>query len=207
MGCAAKEPFIKQDVVEASATIEAIDTDANRLLSLRGPSGMATIQAGPKIKNFDQIHVGDQVEVTYTAAVAAKVSRARNRLRQRLDAASYTAPTGSKPAGCRRRHHQDHRRDRICRYLVRDRDLQASRMDYVRTIAPASPEGKKFIKHVEEGRQGGRGVHRGAGDFSGAREVRGKRSAPAAGAGAVVSSLIPCCRCRTRFARSAFPPL
>ena len=149
MGCAAKEPFVKQDVVEASATIEAIDTE-NRLLSLRGPSGMATIQAGPEIKNFDQIHVGDQVKVTYTAAVAAKVTKSKEQAATTVDAASYTAPTGSKPAGAV---------GATIKTTVVIESVDTSfetvtfkRPDgYVRTIAPASPEGKKFIKTLKKG--------------------------------------------------------
>ena len=149
MGCAAKEPFVKQDVVEASATIEAIDTE-NRLLSLRGPSGMATIQAGPEIKNFDQIHVGDEVKVTYTAAVAAKVTKSKEQAATTVDAASYTAPTGSKPAGAV---------GATIKTTVVIESVDTSfetvtfkRPDgYVRTIAPASPEGKKFIKTLKKG--------------------------------------------------------
>src|SRR5690349_20443824 len=97
MGCAtAKEPFVKKDTVEATATIEAIDTE-NRLLSLRGPGGMATIQAGPEIKNFDQIHVGDEVKVTYTSALAAAITKSKDQASTQIDAASYTASAGSKP--------------------------------------------------------------------------------------------------------------
>ena len=149
MGCAAKEPFVKQDVVEASATIEAIDTE-NRLLSLRGPGGMATIQAGPEIKNFDQIHVGDEVKVTYTSAVAAKVTKSKEQGATTVDAASYTAPTGSKPAGAV---------GATIKTTVVIESVDTSfetvtfkRPDgYVRTIAPASPEGKKFIKTLKKG--------------------------------------------------------
>jgi hypothetical protein len=149
MGCAAKEPFVKQDVVEASATIEAIDTE-NRLLSLRGPGGMATILAGPEIKNFDQIHVGDEVKVTYTAALAAKITKSKDPATTTVDAASYTAPTGSKPAGAV---------GATIKTTVEIESVDTSfetvtfkRPDgYVRTIAPASPEGKKFIKTLKKG--------------------------------------------------------
>jgi hypothetical protein len=149
MGCAAKEPFVKKDVVEASATIEAIDTE-NRLLALRGPNGMATIQAGPEIKNFDQIHVGDEVKVTYTAALAANITKSKDPATTQVDAASYTAPTGSKPAAAV---------GATIKTTVVIESVDTSfetvtfkRADgYVRTIAPASPEGKKFIKTLKKG--------------------------------------------------------
>ena len=37
---------MKKESLEVSATVEAIDTE-NRLLSLRGPAGTATILCGP----------------------------------------------------------------------------------------------------------------------------------------------------------------
>ncbi len=149
MGCAAKEPFVKKDVVEATATIEAIDSE-NRLLVLSGPNGMATIQAGPEIKNFDQIHVGDEVKVTYTAAVAAKVTKSKQQPATTVDTASYTAPAGSKPAAGV---------GASIKTTVQIESVDSSfetvtfkRPDgYVRTIAPASPEGKKFIRTLKKG--------------------------------------------------------
>ena len=150
MGCAAaKEPFVKKDVVEASASIEAIDTE-NRLLVLRGPGGIATIQAGPEIKNFDQIHVGDEVKVTYTSALAAKLTKSKDQAATQVDTASYTAPTGSKPAAAV---------GATIKTTVVIESVDTSfetvtfkRPDgYVRTIAPATPEGKKFIKTLKKG--------------------------------------------------------
>jgi DNA gyrase/topoisomerase IV subunit B len=136
-------------VVEASATIEAIDSE-NRLLSLRGPNGMATIVAGPEIKNFDQIHVGDEVKVTYTSALAAKITKSKEQASTTVDAASYSAPTGSKPGAAV---------GATIKTTVVIESVDTSfetvtfkRPDgYVRTIAPASPEGKKFIKTLKKG--------------------------------------------------------
>ena len=70
LGCSAKEPFLKQEVQEVSATVEAIDTE-NRLISLRGPAGTATILAGPDIVNFPQIRVGDQRLTVATSTTTA----------------------------------------------------------------------------------------------------------------------------------------
>ena len=150
IGCAtAKEPFVKKDVVEASAKIEAIDTE-NRLLVMRGPGGIATIQAGPEIKNFDQINVGDEVKVTFTSALAAAITKSKEQASTQVDAASYTAPTGSKPAGAV---------GASVKTTVVIESVDTSfetvsfkRPDgYERTIAPATPEGKKFIKSLKKG--------------------------------------------------------
>src|SRR4051812_30885323 len=77
IGCSAKEPFKKEDTLEVKATIEAIDP-VNRLLSLHGPNGMSTIMAGPEVQNFAQIHVGDEVKVTYHSALAAAITKSKD---------------------------------------------------------------------------------------------------------------------------------
>ncbi|HET6553421.1 MAG TPA: hypothetical protein VFG49_07790 [Dyella sp.] len=64
---------LQREKETVTATVTAIDA-ANRLITLRGPDGKdATIEAGPEVKNFDQLHVGDQVTTTYEAAVAVQV--------------------------------------------------------------------------------------------------------------------------------------
>jgi hypothetical protein len=152
MGCASakdKEPFVKKDTVEATAKVEAIDSQ-NRLLSLSGPGGMATIQAGPEIRNFDQIHVGDDVKVTYTSALAAKITKSKDAPATSVDAASYTAPEGSKPGAAV---------GATIKTTVTIESVDTSfdtvtfkRPDgYVRTIAPSTPEGKKFIHTLKKG--------------------------------------------------------
>ena len=49
------------DAVQVGATVKAIDK-AKRLVTLKGPEGHTfVVQAGPEVKNFDQIKVGDEV--------------------------------------------------------------------------------------------------------------------------------------------------
>jgi hypothetical protein len=149
LGCSAKEPFLRQEVQEVSATVEAIDAE-NRLLSLRGPAGTATILAGPDIKNFAQIHVGDVVKVKYTAAIAAKITKSKETPTTKLDTQAYTAPAGSKPSATV---------GATISTTVQIESVDTSfdtvtfkRADgFVRTIAPATPEGKKFIHTLKKG--------------------------------------------------------
>ena len=149
LGCSAKEPFVKQDVVEATATIEAIDPE-NRLLSLRGPGGAATIQAGPEVRNFDQIRVGDEVKVTYTAALGAEITKSKEAPTTTLDTAAYRAPAGAKPGAAV---------GASVSTTVQIESVDTSfdavtfkRPDgFVRTIAVSSPEGKKFIRTLKKG--------------------------------------------------------
>jgi len=74
VGCAQQpKPVTVSDSVEATATVESIDA-ATRLVRLRGADGRSwAVQAGPDVRNFAQVKVGDLVKVRYTEAIAAEV--------------------------------------------------------------------------------------------------------------------------------------
>lgn len=68
------EPFSREELIEETATVAAVDS-ATRAVELRDKAGeTTTVYAGPQVRNFDQIKVGDQVDVTYHAAVAAELT-------------------------------------------------------------------------------------------------------------------------------------
>jgi hypothetical protein len=71
--CASKppEPVNIENTREVSATVESVDT-TRRLLGLREQTGEKfTIEAGPEVRNFAQIKVGDRVVARYYEALAA----------------------------------------------------------------------------------------------------------------------------------------
>ena len=77
-GCAAtKKPAGRmEDVTESRATVTAVDLQ-RRLLTLKDSGGgKVVVEAGPEVRNFDQIKVGDEVVTSYTQAVAWQVKRA-----------------------------------------------------------------------------------------------------------------------------------
>src|SRR5437773_2555037 len=56
---------VAANVVEITASVQAIDK-ANRTVTIKGPRGrVETVTAGPEVKNFDQIKVGDNVVLRY----------------------------------------------------------------------------------------------------------------------------------------------
>ena len=71
-GCASSgppEPLQRESTRQAEATVVGVQKE-KRLVSLRGADGRTfTIEAGPEIRNFDQIRVGDQVIASYYEAV------------------------------------------------------------------------------------------------------------------------------------------
>ena len=149
--CAAKEkePFHKEDTLEVSARVESVDA-VTRTIVLRGAAGVSAIEAGPEVKNFDQIHVGDTVKVTYHAALAASITKSKAPATTSVDAAVYTAPVGEKPHAAV---------GQTISTTVRIESVDTSfdtvtfkRPDgFVRTIAVESPEGKKFIRTLKAG--------------------------------------------------------
>lgn len=62
--------------VQASATIQAIDAATRDITLLTQDGRTETLTAGPAVRNFDQLAVGDQVNVTYQEAIAVYLSAA-----------------------------------------------------------------------------------------------------------------------------------
>jgi Cu/Ag efflux protein CusF len=85
-------------MVSISASVEAIDT-ASRTLTLKGPKGnVVDLPAGPEVKNFDQIKVGDFVLVRYFESLALELKKGSG-IRERSERqASETAKPGAQPA-------------------------------------------------------------------------------------------------------------
>lgn len=64
-GILAQDSVEFSDLVERAATVSAIDS-ADRLVTLRSSDGTElTLQAGPEVRNFAQIEVGDIVRFSY----------------------------------------------------------------------------------------------------------------------------------------------
>jgi len=149
LACAAKEPFKKEETLEVSATVTEIYPEA-RLLVLNGPSGSSVIAAGPEVKNFGQINVGDKVKVAYKAAFAAKISKSKDAPVTSVDAGAYTAPAGSMPAAAVGQ-------TVTSTVVIESVDTSFDAVSFkrpdglVRTIAVESPEGKKFIRTLKKG--------------------------------------------------------
>lgn len=88
------------NVVKVTASVEAIDA-AKRTVTLKGPEGkVTTITAGPAVKNFDQIKVGDSVVVGYIEALTLELKKGGTAIRQRTERdMGVAAKPGERPAG------------------------------------------------------------------------------------------------------------
>jgi Cu/Ag efflux protein CusF len=71
----AQKPVTQTDAVEVTAKIEAID-HTSRLITLKGQDGdLQTILAGPEVKRFDELKVGDTVTFRYYESMAYQIRK------------------------------------------------------------------------------------------------------------------------------------
>lgn len=75
LAAAAQKPLTQTDGIEVSAKIEAIDR-TNRLVTLTDADGVSeTIYAGPEVKRFDELKVGDTVTFRYFESIAYEIRK------------------------------------------------------------------------------------------------------------------------------------
>jgi hypothetical protein len=88
------------ETVKIAATITAIDK-ATRDITLKGPQGReVVVTAGPDVKNFDNLKVGDQVNLQYIEALTLELKKGGGAVVQRTEKAGAAgAQPGAQPAG------------------------------------------------------------------------------------------------------------
>ncbi len=86
------------DTIQASATIQAIDAATRDITLITGNGQTEVFTAGPAVRNFDQLAVGDQVNVTYQEALAVYLSAATEPGAE-IAASIVRAEEGAAPGG------------------------------------------------------------------------------------------------------------
>lgn len=83
---------------EARGVVEAIDSQA-RVVTLKGDQGWSLdIPAGPEVRNFDQLKVGDRVAIVYRSALALALKKGGDSVRKDVEKTIQAAPgAGGKP--------------------------------------------------------------------------------------------------------------
>lgn len=79
---------------------EVIKIDAaTRTVTLKNNDGETSIVAGPEVKNFAEIKVGDRFDVIYELAVAIELVKVKNpgATSEQVTTSTATAPQGDKP--------------------------------------------------------------------------------------------------------------
>jgi hypothetical protein len=92
-GVAAQEAALLYD-----GEVIKIDS-ATRTVTLKNNDGETSIVAGPEVKNFAEIKVGDRFDVIYELAVAIELVKVKNAgtTSEQVTTSTTTAPQGDKP--------------------------------------------------------------------------------------------------------------
>ncbi|MGH9323186.1 MAG: hypothetical protein ACRD21_02505 [Vicinamibacteria bacterium] len=98
IGALAHRAVSQSEVVEMTAEIVAIDKDA-RLITLEDEDGESeTIFAGPEVKRFDELRVGDKVTFRYYESVVSSIRKPGDSPPAPAGDPTLVRGTGSKPA-------------------------------------------------------------------------------------------------------------
>ena len=86
--------------VKVTATVTALDAQT-RAVTLKGPQGKeVTLTAGPDVRNFAQVKVGDRVDVEYVQALTLELKKGSTAIVERTEqVASDRAKPGERPGG------------------------------------------------------------------------------------------------------------
>jgi Cu/Ag efflux protein CusF len=87
-----------QETVTATAKVKAVDKETRKVTLAGEEGGDMVVTAGPEVKNFDQIKVGDEVVAVYTKSLVLSLADADEPPAAGGAAAVGTAPMGAKPA-------------------------------------------------------------------------------------------------------------
>lgn len=94
---AGKPGAVAVTTVTVAATVDAVDA-AQRIVTLKWPDGkIKTLKAGPEVRNFDQIRVGDQVKSTFVEELAVFVKKSDAPPSAEETTTVALAPLGAKP--------------------------------------------------------------------------------------------------------------
>ena len=92
-------PFLREELAEVTATVTAIDP-AKRLVTLKSEDDREfAVLAGEDVRNFNQIEVGDEVNVQYYQALAAEVTKAEASANEETVVLGERAAAGQRPGG------------------------------------------------------------------------------------------------------------
>lgn len=96
----AQKTVTQGDIIEVTAEITAIDGD-ERLITLEDELGnVESLYAGPEIKRFDQLEVGDEVTFRYYESLISQIRKAGDSAPSKTDGMpTVVRGTGPKPSG------------------------------------------------------------------------------------------------------------
>jgi len=94
-----QKPVVVTESAERTATIEAID-HTSRHITLKTKEGKTeTMVAGPEVKRFNELKVGDTLTFRYYESTAFSIRKAGEKAPAAVPEAAVTRGTGARPSG------------------------------------------------------------------------------------------------------------
>lgn len=90
---------VRVATLDVWAKVTAIDTEAREVKLMDSKGKEFTVQAGPEVKNFGQLRVGDQVHASVTEELVVQLEGEGAPAAEGTAALIATAPEGAKPGG------------------------------------------------------------------------------------------------------------
>jgi len=91
---------VGQNIVSVSAKVKAVDLETRTVTLERADGSMVEVHAGDQVRNLPQVHVGDDVTVTFYQSLAYDVTKAGEGTPGVTSAEALArAKPGEKPAG------------------------------------------------------------------------------------------------------------
>ena len=91
------KPVTKAATMKATATVQAIDS-TRRIVTLRTPDGEEdSFQVGPEVERFNQLKVGDKINITYIQSIVVSVQKPGTAAKPSAASAGIVTAGGTKP--------------------------------------------------------------------------------------------------------------
>lgn len=91
-------PTAREWTAEATATVEAVNAERREVMLLTEDGRYLTVRAGPDVRNFERIDVGDTVRAVFVESVAVEMATGRGGGDGETVAVAR-APEGERPGG------------------------------------------------------------------------------------------------------------
>jgi Cu/Ag efflux protein CusF len=96
----AQKAVTQSDIIELTAKIQSIDRDSRTVTLVDDEGYVETLVAGPQIKRFDELKVGDTVTFRYHESIVSQIRKAGSAAPPKAEGGpALVRGTGPKPSG------------------------------------------------------------------------------------------------------------
>jgi translation elongation factor P/translation initiation factor 5A len=143
-------PVEVRDLLEITAKVDAVDLATRTVTVSDGAGNEYVVEAGPEVRNLEQVEVGDEVVVSYYSALAAEFKQpGEGDHAVRAEAAAGRAPAGERPAAVAGK-------QVTATIVIESVDAAENTVTFtgprgLRTVLVETPAAQEFIRQLKKG--------------------------------------------------------